>query len=129
METKKLTAYYIDPETATADPVEITAALDTYYELLHCNIIDIVTRKIGGKYYDIICDDEGLFNADPRISAIDPNWSAMLVGALLVIGLPDDEGNETSLSEDDVAHIASRVLHMGTRNHPEGWYMLTDVEY
>ena len=35
------------------------STLKEYYKLIGCDIIDIVQRKIAGKYYEIICDDEG----------------------------------------------------------------------
>lgn len=125
----KIKAYYIDPDSNTAEPREIETELDTYYRLLHCTCIDIVTRKIGGKTYVIICDDEGLFNTDPHISAIDDLGQPMLVGALLVTGLADRRGELTTLTDDDVRYISKRVVHLSTRLHPEGWQMLTQCEF
>ena len=34
--------------------------LDDYYRLIGCSLVDITQREIAGKYYEIICDDEGL---------------------------------------------------------------------
>lgn len=126
---KTIKAYYIDPKTNTAEPRDITPELDTYYELLHCTTIDIVTRKVKGKYYDIICDDEGLLVDDPLISAIDDRGRGMLCGALLIVGMADDEGYETSLTDEDIAHIQRNVHHMCPRLHPKGWKMLCQCEY
>ena len=129
--SKTIRAFYIDPTTNTAEPRTIADDLDTFYDLLHCRTIDIVTRKIGvrGRPFDIICDDEGIFVDDPRISAIDNLGRAMLVGALLIVGPADDEGEITSLTSADIRHIRKRVTHLGTRRHPEGWQMLTTCEY
>ena len=123
--------FYIDPMTNTAEPREIADSLETFYALLHCRCIDIVTRKIGirGRAFDIICDDDGTFADDPRISAIDNIGRPMLVGALLIVGPADDDGNLTSLTSADVRHIRKYVTHLGTRKHPEGWQMLTTCEY
>lgn len=73
--------------------IEVVEAneLKDYYRLIGCTTIDIVNRSIKGKRYEIICDDEGTFKADPRISAIDDMGNAMLVGNLIVCGQADEE--------------------------------------
>ena len=129
--TKTLRAFYIDPETNTAEPRTIEDNLDAFYALLRCRTVDIVTRNIGvrGRPFEIICDDEGTFADDPKISAIDNLGRVMLVGALLIVGQADEDGNLTSLTSHDVALIKRYVAHLGTRLHPEGWKMLTTCEY
>ena len=91
--------------------------LKDYYRLIGCTTIDIVNRSIKGKRYEIICDDEGTFKADPRISAIDDMGNAMLVGNLIVCGQADEEGNLTDLTEADIKHIKEFTNIMGTRKH------------
>ncbi|MBO4847852.1 MAG: hypothetical protein J5586_01730 [Clostridia bacterium] len=66
---------------------------------------------------------------DPKISAISDLGSPMLVGALPVTGGSDGEGNLTGITDEDAAYIRKRIVHMGTRRHPEGWQMLTQVAY
>ena len=129
--TRTIKAFYIDPETNTAEVRTIEDKLDAFYALLRCRTVDIVTRKIGirGRAFDIICDDEGTFADDPKISAIDNLGRVMLVGALLIVGQADEDGNMTSLTSNDVALIKRYVAHLGTRLHPEGWQMLTTCEY
>lgn len=129
--TRTIKAFYIDPESNTAEVRTIEDKLDTFYDLLRCRCIDIVTRKIGirGRAFNIICDDEGTFSDDPKISAIDNLGRVMLVGALLIVGQADEDGNLTSLTSNDVALIKRYVTHLGTRLHPEGWKMLTTCEY
>lgn len=125
-------AYYVDPITNTAEAREITDALDTFYEMLHCDFIDIVNRAIGryGKRrYDIICDDEGLLKDDPYISAIDNNGRAMLVGSLLVVGEADDDGNITSLDDDDIKFLKMHTEDLSTYTHTKPYPMLVHVEY
>ena len=99
--------YLIDPEGHTG-VIGIPNSLDEYYELLNCRTIDIVKRKIGGKYYDIICDDEGLFKDEVRVSAVDSNGNAMLVGKLLICN-DDGKGNEASLTHDDILNIEANI--------------------
>lgn len=125
----KLMSIFVDVEKETAKRIDIIDDLDTFYELLNCNTIDIVSRRIGSKRFDIICDDEGLLKGAPKISAIDNLGSPQLVGNLLIVGTPDEEGDLTSLTEEDANYILSRVQHMCTRLYPEGYPMLTQVEY
>lgn len=108
--------------------VEIEDDLHTYYRLLDCNMVEIVERKIGRKWFDVICDEEGLFREDPYISAIDNLGSPMFVGNLLFLH-HDDEGNMTGLSDREIEYLKSRIQTMYTRRHPEGLLMMTQVEY
>lgn len=104
-------------------------SLQDYYDLIGCNLIEIVNRKIGGKRFEIVCDEEGTFVAEPKISAID-NWGApMFVGNLIICGQADEEGELTDLSTNDIDYIQKRIIEMRTHNHPEGYRMLTQCEY
>lgn len=121
-------ALLIDTMENKTEVVEVNGLKD-YYRLIGCNTIDIVSRGIKGKCYDIICDDEGTFKDDPRISAIDDMGRPMLVGNLIVCGAADEEGNLTDLTEDDINYIGKFTDIMGTRRHPEGIMMICQMEY
>ena len=97
-------AYLIDTEAKEGRVVEINDGdhLSEYYKLLKCYLIDITSRKVGGKYFDIIVDDEGLFADKPIVSAIDSNGEPALVGNLLFCN-HDGQGGETSLTDRDIA--------------------------
>ena len=103
--------------------------LDDYYRLIGCSLIDITQRKIAGTYYEIICDDEGLLQENPKISAINDMGQPMLVGNLIIAGEVDDDGNLTDLLDADISHIRENIHSMGTRKYPEGYKMLCQVEY
>lgn len=102
-------------------------SLASYYKTLDCDCIDIVSRKIGGKYFDVICDDEGLYN-QPKISAIDDMGAPMLVGNLFIVNY-DGNGDNKSLTDEDIDHIKKYIQVMSTRQYLEGYPMLTQVEY
>ena len=110
-------------ETVDADGVE------EFYKLLHCTTIDIVQRIIGNRWYDIVCDDNGTFVEDPRISAVDSKGQIMLVGNLLICGLADADGVLTSLSEEDIEHIKESIQKVKTVMHPEGLLMICRMGY
>ena len=135
MENEKTTTIkgvLIDIENDKADVVEFEGKLQKYYEMLHCDCIDIVSRKIGHgrsrKRFDIVCDDEGLFNQDAKISAIDNLGRTMLVGSLLVVNRNED-GETASLTDEECEFVLDKVQKMCTRRHPEGYLMLTQCEY
>lgn len=104
-------AYLIDTEAKKARVVEIADddRLSQYYELLNCSLIDITSRQIDGKYFDIIADDEGLFVEDPKVSALDSNGEPALVGNLLFCNY-DGDGGETSLTDDDIELLRKHTV-------------------
>lgn len=121
--------YLIDVQNDKAEVVETTCQLEDYYNKLKCRTIDIVTRKVGGKYYDIVADDEGMFAEDVRISAINPEGENMLVGNLLVLNCPDkhdEEGNECGLEDEDVKRIAANVRRLGFRSGRTGYVLICE---
>lgn len=86
----------------------INGDLNTYYDLLECDTIDITSIKFGDKFYDIICDDEGLFKPDNHVSICSSEGSPMIVGNIIVCN-HNEEGEETSLSLPDCVKLLSRV--------------------
>ena len=126
--TKTITGVLLDTERARVDHATIPANLDSYYKHLDCTTIDIVSRTIGGKRFDIICDDEGLFKEDVRISALDRDYQPMLVGNLFICK-HDANGYEISLTDKEIDHILRYARKLPTRLHPEGLAMLTAVGY
>lgn len=125
--TNTITGVLLDAQTARVQRATIPATLESYYKHLDCSIIDIISRRIGGKRFDIICDDEGLLKDDPRISALDSEYQPMLVGNLFVCS--HAEGYEISLTEEEISHVLRYAVKLPTRQHPEGLAMLTHVGY
>lgn len=109
--------YLIDP-CGHSGLVELPETIEGYYKLLGCNTIDIVTRNFGGHYYDVVCDDEGLFQDNVKVSAVDKNGQAMLVGKLFICK-DDGKGNEIGLDTNDVDRIEACIC---TRTYIKGDY-------
>lgn len=105
---RKIKGYLLDPILRLYKPLEVEDSIYTYYELLHCSLIDITGIQIAGKRYQVICDDEGLLRENPLPTIYRPDGT--LVGACFVTGLADCEGNLTSLTDDDVANIARHLV-------------------
>lgn len=121
--------YLLDVKENKAGEVK-AETLEDYYKYIKCTSVDIVQRKIGRKKYEIICDDEGLFEENPKISAINNMGEPMLVGNLLIARFAyGEDGKLTSLTEEDVKYIEQHVVKMCTHNFPQGYLMLTQCEY
>lgn len=108
----------------------INNSLDDFYSIIDCSCIDIATRKIGnnGKYYDIICDDEGLLQDKPKVSAIASNGSGMLVGNLIITNY-NSNGETTSLTENDIEYLLNYCQMFRHRITGEIIPLLTEVDY
>lgn len=108
--------------------VDIKDNLDTYYNLIGCDCIDIVMRKIGGKYFDIVCDDEGLLKSEPKISAISNTYEPMLVGNLVIVH-NDGMGNLVGITDSDIEHLKKNIKYMSTLRYLTPYPMLVNCEY
>ena len=94
----------IDVHEQCMKPVDVADKLSEFYRLLRCDTIDITERKIGGKQFSVMCDDEGLLKDGARVSAFDSDGSAALVGNLMFFHT-DPNGNLLGLSEDECRHL------------------------
>lgn len=88
--------------------VDFEDNLEQLYKLTDCDCIDIVERQVGGIYYDVVCDDEGLLKENPIVTAYNDKDEPMLVGNLLFCH-NDEEGNLSGLSDEDIENIISHV--------------------
>ena len=104
--------YLIDVENGKHGPVEVSDGdhLDQFYKLIGCSCIDICTRKIGEKYYNIVLDDEGLLVEQPTISAVDGGRRPMLAGNLVIFNIDEHTMDLASLDEGDVSNIKNNLL-------------------
>ena len=125
----KIKGILIDVENEKVKCIEIENELDAYYEVLNCDNIDIVSRKIGRKRFEIICDDEGTFKENPKISAIGNLGQIQFVGNIFIVSGHVDNGDLTGLTKSEEAYIMARIQKMYTRQFMNGYPMLTQCEY
>ena len=107
--TKKITGVYVNPETREIAKTTIEKSLEGYYKLLNCDCIDIARRSIGGKMFDIICDDEALLKADPVPAAADPQGRVQLFNRLFVVAF-DGMEDIRSLTDDEINHVLRHCI-------------------
>lgn len=132
--SEKITGFFIDPETNTAEPRTVDNTPAAFYKLLDCSSLEVVERSIGARrrssrVFYILCDEEGALVDDPKISAINDLGDPMLVGPLFIVKGDDYTPEFTSLTTEEMAFIRWHVHHLRTRLHPEGWQTLTTCEY
>lgn len=128
---EKITGMLIDVANEKASVSTIDNELHAFYDILGCSLIEMPTRRIGGRKgrcYTIICDEEGLFAEQPKISAIDNMGQPMLVGNLFIVKV-NDEGETISLGPDDIKYLERFIQLQGTRKYPRPYPMLHQVEY
>ena len=118
----------LDVKNEKVEAIDIEPTLDEYYRVLDCDIIDIPTRYIGGRKFDIICDDEALLKDDTKISAINRNGGAMLGGNLLFCH-HDNEGNTVGLEDEEIEFLKDKIHVLSTRLFSDGYPMLTRCEF
>lgn len=101
---KKITGVLIDVQNGTASVTTLDKSLDAYYAALNCRCIDIARRTIGGRAFEIICDDEGAITGDPVPSGISKGNTIELYGNLFIVKFDGVEDVE-SLTEDEQQHV------------------------
>ena len=101
---KTLKTYLIDAENREAEVVEVEDDLDAFYKLLNCDCFDITKRKIGGKWFQIMCDDIGLWKEGNMPSALTEDMRVGLVGNILVFPSIDSPDLH-SLSDEEIEHL------------------------
>lgn len=106
---QKMRMFLLDAEKQEAREVDISPDLESYYKILHCNLISVTERKINGIYYDIVADEEGLLKEEPTISAITEEGKAALVGNLLIQRYNSEKGSAEELTPEDIENIKQRI--------------------
>lgn len=127
--TKKLRTLLLDVwQNKVEELPEFEDGLQNFYDKLNCDLIEIVYLTIGGKEYVVVCDEEALLKEEVKISAIDNLGNAVVTGSLMFFN-DTPNGEFGSLTDEDTANLKSRIQTMATRKYPDGYLMLTGVEY
>lgn len=101
--------FYVSSEDAKE--IDIENKIDVYLDLIGCRCFDIARRKVGGKYFDIYCDDEGLLKSVPRMTGYSVKDGFMLAGNL-IFTQTNGEGDTIGITKDDVKLILENTVSM-----------------
>lgn len=124
--SNKLTGVLVDVCNDVIEKCELDGTLQDFYRVLKCDCIDITCRKIAGREFDFVVDDEGLLKHPLRVSAVNSKREPMLVGNLFICA-SDEEGSSVSISDEDIDYIKEHTL--GIISGFEFWSVIRDVDY
>lgn len=125
---KMITGVLIDTQSATAKVVTIPKKLESYYAAINCRCIDITRRRLDGKPFDIVCDDEALLRDNPVLSAISSTGEPMLAGNLLLLQF-DGFNDLRSLTKPEIAHCMRLMRKMTNLFDGSSHVLLTHCDY
>ena len=105
-----MVGYLVDVMNGICGTVEIREGkhLEDMYRLIGCRCIDITVRRVNGRPYNIVCDDEGLLYDDPTVSAMGTDMRPQLVGNLILFGIAPDMDTR-SLTDEELGEIDEAV--------------------
>lgn len=104
--------------------------LADYYNLIGCDYVDIIHRRIGDVEVEIVLDDEGILVNAPKPSGINVDGTPVLFGNLLIAsGRVTDDGELTELTEEEVDEIMDNVATITTSVYTEPYPAFVEVDY
>lgn len=124
----KVRGILLDVANEQVKVITVDKDLKAYYKAINCRCIDIVRRRIGARSFEIICDDEGALVDNPKISAISKAGNGAIVGNLLIVGF-DGYEDICSLTDAEIAYILPKIGVIHTLAFPNGYPILTRVDY
>lgn len=105
-----------------ATVMDIEDKLDTYYKLIGCDLIEIPIRKIGNKFFSIVCDEEGLLKNNSISSCYCQATGEIFVGNLVICG-QSRNGNLTGLNDADIIQIRDSIVPV--KVHAKDLFVIT----
>lgn len=84
--------------------------LDTMYQIMNCNLIDVAIHSIEGQNFDFIVDDEGLLKSPVIPSVFSNNKNMLNVGSIIICN--SNDGIFQSLSNEDIKLIQKHIKTM-----------------
>lgn len=94
--------------------IDIKNELSEFYKLIDCRHIDITYRKMRGKTYAVVCDDEGLLKEKPIVSFLTVHpfeRNLDLVGNIVIANIKEDDLDD--LTDEDVENIMRSKARYG----------------
>ena len=128
----KIRAVFVDVYgSERAEVIWVKPELEEYYQLLQCHTIDMPMRNIGGKSFQIICDDEGLLKSDYRVSAFGKSTHEPMLAGNILICQYDGKEDVVGLTEEETIFVMNHVrkLKISYNGCPESWQIIKDMSY
>ena len=128
--SKKITGLLIDVFNSKMELLAVDGEFSTYYDLLDCRLVEMPYRRVGGKYFQFICDEEGRYSHgdNPIPSAVNDDLEVMLYGSLFVTNIGKND-EPTSLTEEDVSILLSNIKLYDNPTNGKTAPLIVGMEY
>lgn len=119
----------INTDKLQPEIIETEGGLPEWYRLIGCNFLCKVSWKIGGKYFDIIADDEGLYRNDIEATILNKDQEPLLFGNIVVCN-HNNEGRKASLTDEEISLLKDQIviLKESGAEKPRRWLAINNVE-
>ncbi|CCZ92442.1 uncharacterized protein BN751_01578 [Coprococcus eutactus CAG:665] len=101
--------------------------LQDYYSLLNCSSVDVISKNISDKRFNLIFDNEAELLETHRPSAIDDCGQVVLFNNLIITGEDNLEGNLSDLTDKEIEYIKKYIHIVRTSKYPCGCLLLCHV--
>ena len=127
--------FVVDVNVGTYYTDDIEPKLEDYYRVIGCELVDIIEVSVGGKQFDLIADDEGMFVPHGARPSVFTNGDQIVSVGTVIFCHCDKNGNETGLNDGDAALLAQSIVKIeadgenekGDDRNPR-WYAVRGVE-
>ena len=82
--------------------------LSELYRIIGCDLVELVQVEVGGKFYDVYCDEEFLLKEKP-VPTLFLSGEQVLCGNL-VFTTCDEEGKLGGVKEEDIGKLIDFIL-------------------
>ena len=89
--------------------VDIDSKWSTCCDLLYCEDIETLVRKIGDKEFLFVCDRYR--SKESTVTAFNEKFEPVITGPFLVGGI-DEEGNERDLTDEEFSLLAKNMIQI-----------------
>ena len=96
--------------------VDIEGKLEDFYRLLDCSCIEMPSRLVGGKWFDIVCDEEGLFVSGNIPTCVNTSFEESIFGNTLLVH--NNHGKTVGVTQEDfdlVKRNITKTIMMNAR--------------
>ena len=98
--------------------MDIEDKLETYYDLIGCDSIEITTLHFIDCDVNVVVDEEGLFKDKPIPSILTQAGEYAIVGNAVITGGVDEKGDLTSLRDHEITQILMSICKVQNNPRP-----------
>lgn len=121
-------AMLLDVNTQEVKVVDVESDIHAWYKLLDCDLVEMPERRIEGKYFTFICDEEGLLKNSPIVSVMGKD-EVMIVGSVLICNTDYETCDVTDLTEEDIQLISKHIKQLIDFRSGQILTVIADAEY